>query len=426
MGQRRKKTEPNVDQTESWAQEKLAQKNQELQQKVQELERVNELMLDREIRMTELKAEMAALNRRKSAKDAGTTEVIAATSLKVDEKNLVSERSHVALLNVLEDLRDERKHLEKKKDELKNKKKELTILNQRLVDEMDERQQLQSELRLAHKLESLGQLAAGIAHEINTPTQFVGDNTHFLRRAWTDLEPIFDLLSRLTGTLGTQTPGLALDEQLTRSVEAADLTYLRDEVPRAIEQSLDGLQRVSAIVRAMKAFSHPDNQDKTEVDLNEAIETTVTMARNEWKYVADVETVLDPNLPLVPCLPGEINQVLLNLLINASQAIALAPDTSETKGTITLGTHQVDDCVEVRIHDTGPGVPDDIRSRIFEPFFTTKEAGHGTGQGLALVHSIVVDQHGGQLWCESSPNEGATFVFRLPLTGSPAGAEVAA
>ena len=227
--------------------------------------------------------------------------------------------------------------------------------------------------------------------------------------------------------LGAQTPRPRLADQLTRALDAADLAYLREEVPQAIAQSLDGVKRVSEIVQAMKEFSHPGTQRKTAIDLNHAIETTMTVARNEWKYVAEVQTDLDPSLPPVPCLPGEINQVLLNLLVNASHAVAeVTGDRRETRGTITLSTRQVDDGVEVRIHDTGPGVPSEIQARIFEPFFTTKDVGKGTGQGLALAHAVVVRKHGGRIWCESPPNDGATFVVRLPLAESPTSAEVAA
>ena len=192
-------------------------------------------------------------------------------------------------------------------------------------------------------------------------------------------------------------------------------------------QSLDGVKRVAEIVRAMKEFSHPGAEGKTAVDLNHAIATTVTVARNEWKYVAEVETDLAPDLPPVPCLPGEINQVLLNLLVNAAHAIAdVIGAQPEAKGTITLRTRQVDEWVEVRVEDTGRGIPLEIQDRIFEPFFTTKDVGKGTGQGLALAHTVVVRKHGGQIRCESTPNEGATFVVRLPLHEAPGDTEAAA
>ena len=296
-----------------------------------------------------------------------------------------------------------------------------------LLDDVTARRQTEVHLRAAQKMESIGELAAGIAHEINTPTQFVGDNLQFLQQTWGELEPALDVLSRAAERVGAQTPPSPSEADLQDALAATDLAYAREEVPQAIAQSLDGVKRVADIVRAMKAFSHPDTNSKAAVDLNHAIETTVTVARNEWKYVADVRTELDPTLPPVPCLPGEINQVLLNLLVNAAQAIgAVDGGQSESKGTITLRTRQVDDDAEVRVEDTGQGVPGDLQARIFEPFFTTKEVGKGTGQGLALAHNVVVKRHGGQIWCESAPDGGATFVIRLPLTEAPGDAEAAA
>ena len=295
-----------------------------------------------------------------------------------------------------------------------------------LVD-ITARKQVELQLRQAQKMESIGQLAAGIAHEINTPTQFVGDNVQFLQQTWRELQSVFDLLPRAADELSTQTPPSPLAEEFAAALDAADLAYVCEEVPQAVAQSLDGVKRVAQIVRAMKEFSHPGAESKTAVDLNRAVETTVTVARNEWKYVAEVETDLAPDLPPVPCLPGEINQVLLNLLVNAAHAIAdVIGAQPETKGSITLRTRQVDEWVEIRVEDTGRGIPPEIQDRIFEPFFTTKDVGKGTGQGLALAHTVVVRKHGGQIRCESTPDEGATFVVRLPLHEEPGDAEAAA
>jgi signal transduction histidine kinase len=198
--------------------------------------------------------------------------------------------------------------------------------------------------------------------------------------------------------------------------QAADFEYLQTEIPRAIEQSLDGIERVAKIVRAMKDFSHPGSEEKKSIDINQAIETTITVARNEWKYVADVETHFDSNLPLVLCHAGEFNQVILNLLINAAQAIAQALEGgSQGKGKIVVSTTCDQDWAEISISDTGAGIPEAVRSRVFEPFFTTKPVGKGTGQGLALAHTAIVRRHGGKIWFDSELGKGTTFYIRMPL-----------
>jgi signal transduction histidine kinase len=201
------------------------------------------------------------------------------------------------------------------------------------------------------------------------------------------------------------------------------------EVPKAIDQTLEGVERVARIVRAMKEFSHPGSAEKTAINLNQAIESTITVARNEWKYVADLVLELEPSLPPVFCLPGEFNQVVLNLVINASHAIAeRVGDGSKGKGKITVGTRRDGDWVEVRVQDTGAGIPRAIQNRMFEPFFTTKPVGKGTGQGLAIARSVIVDKHGGTIHFESEEGVGTTFVLRLPInpTITSARAELAA
>jgi signal transduction histidine kinase len=189
--------------------------------------------------------------------------------------------------------------------------------------------------------------------------------------------------------------------------------YLRGEIPRAIGESLAGVERVSTIVRAMKDFSHPGTEEKTPVDLNRAIESTITVARNEWKYVAELETSFDASLPPVPCLPGEFNQVVLNLIVNAAHAIAAK--SSEAKGRIQVRTRRDAGWADIRVTDSGTGIPEKVRRRIFEPFFTTKEVGKGTGQGLAIARSVVVDKLGGTISFETETGRGTTFIVRLPL-----------
>jgi signal transduction histidine kinase len=207
-----------------------------------------------------------------------------------------------------------------------------------------------------------------------------------------------------------------LTAAVERSAKAIDIEYLNQEIPLAVRQSLDGVGRVTKIVQAMKEFSHPGQTEKVATDLNHAIETAITVARGEWKYVAEVGTEFAPDLPLVVCLPAEFNQVILNLIVNAAHAIAEAAQKSEgTKGMIQISTRSDGPWVEIKISDTGPGIPEAIRHRIFDPFFTTKGVGKGTGQGLALAWATVVDKHGGQLRCDSTVGQGTTFTLRLPI-----------
>ena len=283
-------------------------------------------------------------------------------------------------------------------------------------EDVTDRLLLEDELVQAQKLESIGHLAAGIAHEINTPTQFVGDNVRFLSDSFTDIHRLIEQYQRLLAAAKTGVCPEALIETCEAANRGADLEYLLAEIPKAIEQTVEGVGRVATIVRAMKEFSHPGSKEKASVNLNRAIESTVTVARNEWKYVADLQTNLDPSLPLVPCLVGEFNQVVLNMIVNATHAIADAVKGTGGKGTITICTSWVGDFVEVRISDTGLGIPESVRHKIFDPFFTTKEVGRGTGQGLAIARSVVVDKHGGTIDVESEVGKGTTFLIRLPLT----------
>ena len=281
--------------------------------------------------------------------------------------------------------------------------------------DITQRRALQSQLAQAQRLESIGQLAAGIAHEINTPTQFVGDNTRFVRDAFVDLKDLLLAYGRLHEAASAGAVTKELLEEIDSARSKADLGYLLAEIPAAISQSLEGIERVTRIVRAMKDFSHPGGAEKSAVDLNKAIESTITVARNEWKYVAEVVTDFDPTLPPVPCLVGDFNQVILNLIVNAAHAIAgVVGDGSAGKGTIQISTHHGDGWAEVRIGDTGTGIPEEIRGKVFDPFFTTKEVGKGTGQGLAIAHAVVTEKHGGTITFESEVGQGTTFIIRLP------------
>lgn len=275
----------------------------------------------------------------------------------------------------------------------------------------------QSDLLQAEKLASIGRLAAGIAHEINTPTQFIGDNTRFLKGAFEDLARLLQVCQQLIdrSTDGAVTSEL-LSEATTISAEI-DLDYLTQEIPKAINQALEGLDRVSTIVRSMKEFSHPGSKEKTYIDINRAIESTATVSKAEWKYCANLSTDFDPNLQEVPCFPGEFNQVILNILVNGAHAIIEKNGgDSSGFGKISVSTRSDGEFAEIRISDTGCGIPQELIDKVFEPFFTTKVVGQGTGQGLAVARSVIVDKHGGTIRVESTLGEGSTFIIRLPLT----------
>jgi PAS domain S-box-containing protein len=278
---------------------------------------------------------------------------------------------------------------------------DISVLRQTL----EERDRLEDNLRQAQKLEAIGQLAAGIAHEINTPTQYVGDNLRFLKESFGELA---GLLAQLVKVGGAPAGKLLAD---------ADFDYLKEEIPRALNQSLEGVDRVAKIVRAMKEFAHPA-REKTATDLNRAIQSTITVASNEWKYVAEIEMDLDPNLPSVHCSPAEFNQVVLNMVVNAAHAIGdVVGDGGKGKGKIRVKTRPEGDWAVIEITDSGCGMPPHIQQRIFDPFFTTKEVGKGTGQGLAIAHNVIVDKHAGTIKVVSSPGAGTTFVIRLPIGG---------
>ena len=283
------------------------------------------------------------------------------------------------------------------------------------IQDIGERKLIQTQLNHAQKMESIGQLAAGIAHEINTPMQFVGDNTVFLEHSFRQL---FDTVKGCDKLLKDSQSGTVSEkavEDLKARFQNNDIEYLVEEIPLAIQQSLDGVKRVSNIVKAMKEFSHPGLEEKIPTDLNKAIDTTLTVSKNEWKYVADVVKQFDASLPLVPCFVNDFNQVILNTVVNAAHAISDVVKNNEDKGTITITTLKIDPWVEIRIQDTGTGIPNHIKSKIFDPFFTTKEVGKGTGQGLAIVHSVIVKKHKGTIALETEEGQGTTFIFRLPL-----------
>jgi PAS domain S-box-containing protein len=287
------------------------------------------------------------------------------------------------------------------------------------VQDLTEMKRLELDLRLSQKLESVGRLAAGIAHEINTPIQFIGDNTQFLRAAFEDL-------IRLSRTYRDWLLAHSADPAIRDRVEAldreVDVDYLVTEVPLALDATADGVSRVSTIVRAMKAFAHPDTATPVAAELNSALQSTLTVARNEIKYVADVVTDLG-DLPPVLCHLGDVNQVFLNLVVNAAQAMADVQARTGARGTLRVSTRCDGDRVVVAIADTGTGIAPENRQRIFDQFFTTKGVGKGTGQGLAMARAVV-ERHGGTITFDTTVGAGTTFYVRLPV-GGPAGANAA-
>jgi PAS domain S-box-containing protein len=288
-------------------------------------------------------------------------------------------------------------------------------LQEELYAQMQQRERMAQELRLAHKLESVGRLAAGLAHEINTPIQYVGDSVHFLRTAFADLTTLLDAHRAAVRELVDLPRASELVSKLEQLEAASDLEFLRAEVPRAIERTLDGADRVASIVRAMKEFAYPDTVEQSPADLNHALTSTLTVARSEYKHAACVQTAFG-ELPPVMCNIGELNQVFLNLIVNAAHAIQDSGKDANS-GCIRISTRATDQWVEVAVADNGCGIAPENLEKIFDPFFTTKAVGRGTGQGLAITRSIVNDKHGGQLDVHSTPGTGTRFVVRLPVRG---------
>ena len=288
-------------------------------------------------------------------------------------------------------------------------------LQDKLVAEMEERERMVIELQLAQKLESVGRLAAGIAHEINTPIQYVGDSVHFLRSAFDDLAKLIDGSAEAAAQLPESAEREAYRLEVLDLAKKYDFEYLRSEVPKAFTRTFDGVERVTNIVKAMKEFAHPDANEQNAVDLVHALQTTLLVASNEYKYVAKVRTEFD-ELPHVVCNVGELNQVFLNLIVNAAHAIKDAGKDAETGEIAVRAAVEGADAV-ITVGDNGCGVPAENLSKIYDPFFTTKEVGRGTGQGLAISHSIVVDKHGGEITVASEVGVGTQFTVRLPIAG---------
>jgi signal transduction histidine kinase len=288
----------------------------------------------------------------------------------------------------------------------------LAQAHEELKAEIEARQRVELELRQAQKLEALGRLASGVAHEINTPMQFIGDSLFFLSEGVTELLAVHESCAAALNA----TPD-ARDAALRSARERAsevDVDYLAAELPSSIQLASEGVKRVSEIVRSMKQFAHHGADGIGSLDINQAIETTLTIAKHEYKLVADVVKDLG-NVPPVICNIGEINQVLLNLIVNAAHAIQDAVKGSGTRGVIAIASRVVGHHVVISIADTGTGIPEPVRAKIFEPFFTTKEVGRGTGQGLAIARAVV-ERHHGQLTFTSAIGHGTTFEIHLPAS----------
>jgi len=288
--------------------------------------------------------------------------------------------------------------------------------------DVSRRRATEMQLRQAQKLEAIGQLAAGIAHEINTPTQFVSHNTLFLKDSFGQLQELLAYYDELLESMAKGEFNHEFLAEIKSRQTDIDIDFLREEIPESIDQSLEGLKRITKIVMAMKEFSHPGSEEKKFTDINRAIEITLDVSRNEWKYCAEMVTLFDKSLPPVPCLPGEFNQVILNMVVNAAHAVSsVRKKQPDELGRITIQTSHDETYAEIRISDTGCGIPVENQHRIFDPFFTTKEVGKGTGQGLAISYSTIVDKHNGTISFESEERVGTTFIIRLPLknnTGS--------
>jgi PAS domain S-box-containing protein len=265
--------------------------------------------------------------------------------------------------------------------------------------DITDRKDAEARMASSDRLESIGRLAAGVAHEINTPIQYLNDSVTFIRDGVGELLAYIDELHKLTDA---------------RPKASDDVDYMREELPPALTRVAEGLSRIAEIVRSMKVFSHADQNEMSDVDLNCSITSTLVVARSEYRDVADVETDFG-EIPRVVCHGGQINQVVLNLIVNAAHAIS--DNCKGSRGRIVVRTREENGRVVISIEDTGGGIPEAIRARIFDPFFTTKEVGRGTGQGLSVSRNVIVKGHGGELDFVTEIGKGTTFFVRLPVHG---------
>lgn len=266
----------------------------------------------------------------------------------------------------------------------------------------------QSQLLQQEKMASLGQLADGIAHEINTPCQYLNSNLEFLLDVFNDFDTLIDKQIDLLSAAENKQPLEDMIDEVKKTIEDIDYSYLSDEIPSALAQSQQGLGRIQEIVAAMKEFSCAGAEDRSLIDLNKVIRSTVEVSRSIWSNSADLLMELDENLPMVALIPGEFNQVVLNTIVNAAQAVDEAIGGSNARGTISITSNTTTDGVEINISDSGIGIASENIDRIFEPFFTTREVGNGAGLGLSIAYDII-KKNGGNLYAESSQGKGTNI-----------------
>lgn len=282
-----------------------------------------------------------------------------------------------------------------------------------MIRDLSQRKLREEQLRHAKKMESIGQMAAGLAHEINTPIQFVGNNIQFLEGAFEDLGELLDLFQKLKKAVKSDADAQQLLDEIETQSELVDLPFLRNEFPDAIKQSLEGIERVAAIVRAMKEYSTPSSENKTSVDLHCVVEAALSDASTLCRDVVDIETVFDRTIPSVPLVEAKVHQAILHVIANSADAIAGSEQPGQ--GKVRIATAMTANSIELQICDNGPGIPLEIQDRIFDPFFTTKEVGQGIGQGLAFVYDVVVNKHDGSIRVVSVPGTGTTFFLTFPI-----------
>jgi signal transduction histidine kinase len=283
----------------------------------------------------------------------------------------------------------------------------------RLVEAEERARELERELLQAQKMESIGTLAGGIAHEINTPIQYIGDNLRFIGDSIDEIMTLMDSCEQLAGGMGDESVSPELAQRWKEQADDSDLEFIRSEIPTAVGESIQGVKQVSKIILAMKEFAHPSSKDKTPVDINRVIERSLTICKNEFKSVANIELHLADNLPSMLAHESDLNQVILNLIVNSAHAIR---EQDQGMGQIDVTTQQLSEEIVVTVKDNGCGIPEDFIGRIFDPFFTTKEVGGGSGQGLAICYDIIVNKHGGRIDAQSVPGEGTTLKIVLPVT----------
>lgn len=351
----------------------------------------------------ELKSRVAGLEAKLAAKD--RTLMVLIDKAKKDQVEATSAFQSLAMSTALQQI-------------VENKTRELEERNRELERAHAALSLAQADLLQSQKLESIGRLAAGVAHEINTPVQFVGDSIHFLADGIND---ILGLMSELLVAMNDLASGQKTIQMIEAIVETLcqkyDYEYLVKNIPKSVERSAEGLARVAEIVQSMKAFAHPDQKTMTLVDINYGLTTTLAITKNEYKYVAEVHTEFG-DVPMVEGYLGEMNQVFLNLIVNSAHAIEDVYKETGRQGEIFVRTRKEGQSVVVEIGDTGAGIPLDIQNRIFDPFFTTKEVGKGTGQGLALAHQVITQMHGGEITFVSELGKGTTFSIRIPIDQS--------